>query len=517
MAFDSDYLYKKSLIDKNHELLKSYYNSSGDNPKNLFIDSVSGVLNESVSDSSTSLSQWHIVNLSKDDGKLKVAASTIAGITAKAATVLELSIKAFNEEKTRPYRDFDNIDVDDIDIEEFEPALKEDVSRLGSPKDKLDQYISQVNSRISTPEPLSEEVVSQIHSRFFQEPYNSFSRDYLNDPTNPVYIISSIKDYYEGGRAKSFVGDSGISFGVNQSKILYNSSETPAWIFKPSSGECESHVTGIELGKSFTREVLASSLNYNQIYPIPKTLCATIGSEIGSIQQFKSGYQNLSRAVTLFVDNHYNSFSSIPLKPLQASVIFDIIFNNADRHLGNLMISGEGDLIMVDHGLILSESPTDCMKLEQIALPQMTQDWDDDLIKSIDFDLTKETEILSSFEISPRAINRCKRAAQFIKLSLEYGLRPYDVSLIAIKCFDYFWNDDKFELIKDLISKIPDLRKKDLSTNIKIIKARQDFLKTNPQFSEPLISCLFGAKRGEDYPPGYIHWYESILGKAYEV
>jgi hypothetical protein len=51
----------------------------------------------------------------------------------------------------------------------------------------------------------------------------------------------------------------------------------------------------------------------------------------------------------------------------------------------------------------------------------------------------------------------------------------------------------------------------DLSTNAKIIRARQKFVDENRLLNETLVSCVFGAKLGLSYP-GYVHFNESILG-----
>lgn len=60
-------------------------------------------------------------------------------------------------------------------------------------------------------------------------------------------------------------------------------------------------------------------------------------------------------SVQLFIehdpDRHYFNFNKKQKQHLPEVMLFDLLINNADRKAGHLLISFEGDLFLIDHGL----------------------------------------------------------------------------------------------------------------------------------------------------------------------
>jgi hypothetical protein len=50
-------------------------------------------------------------------------------------------------------------------------------------------------------------------------------------------------------------------------------------------------------------------------------------------------------------DRHYFNFDQDQSKHLPKVILFDLLINNADRKAGHLLITPEGDLFLIDHGL----------------------------------------------------------------------------------------------------------------------------------------------------------------------
>lgn len=106
--------------------------------------------------------------------------------------------------------------------------------------------------------------------------------------------------------------------------------ERPLWDFPPQS-----------LGKRETAAFLVSeALGWNLV---PPTVFRTRGAPMGpgSLQVF----------IEHDPERHYFNFTEKEKIHIPQVVLFDLLINNADRKSGHLLISPEGELWLIDHGL----------------------------------------------------------------------------------------------------------------------------------------------------------------------
>jgi SPP1 gp7 family putative phage head morphogenesis protein len=134
--------------------------------------------------------------------------------------------------------------------------------------------------------------------------------------------------------------------GANGSKIV-TFVDASKGVFKPLALEEADLRPGIE--NYYTREALATDIaaivRYNDL--VPTTAVTTLRKEPGSIQAFVTG------ARAAFELDGTEMFGSSQ-RDVRRAILFDAILGNTDRHARNWMVSDEGKLVLIDHGLMLS-------------------------------------------------------------------------------------------------------------------------------------------------------------------
>jgi len=119
-------------------------------------------------------------------------------------------------------------------------------------------------------------------------------------------------------------------------------------VFKPSNGEHPLR-SAIQPGTHYRREAAASALAdvIGMHDLVPPTTVRNHNGEIGSIQQFMDG-QVAFRAPR---GSEYDGDTDAA-----RAAVFDYLIGNTDRHMGNWLVSPQGKLVLIDHGLSF---PTD--------------------------------------------------------------------------------------------------------------------------------------------------------------
>lgn len=121
-------------------------------------------------------------------------------------------------------------------------------------------------------------------------------------------------------------------------------------VFKPLEGERAALRAGIE--QYYLREAVASDVahivGYNDL--VPTTAVTKVRGQLGSMQAFVKA----TRADRL--DDHEMFGTSV--KDRQRTLLFDAIIGNTDRHEGNWMVTKNGKLVLIDHGLSFSITRT---------------------------------------------------------------------------------------------------------------------------------------------------------------
>lgn len=136
--------------------------------------------------------------------------------------------------------------------------------------------------------------------------------------------------------------------GANGSKIV-TFVDTTKGVFKPLALEEAELRPGI--ANYYVREALATDIaaivRYNDL--VPTTAVTTIRKEPGSIQAFVPG----AKAGIEFDGTEAFGQSQ---RDIRRAILFDAVLGNTDRHARNWMVSDEGKLVLIDHGLIMSSS-----------------------------------------------------------------------------------------------------------------------------------------------------------------
>ena len=225
-------------------------------------------------------------------------------------------------------------------------------------------------------------------------------------------------------------------------------------VFKPEKEEDHLSVRMIQ-GDGAVREHLASVLNEDKFYPIPSTFYIKLGDDIGSLQIFKKDCIPFAELYFAGNDSDDNPADKFPHNPIQRSILFDLRFGNADRHLGNLLVSGE-NLWMIDHGecMPVSESP---FKLEQSTfLPQSEKEWDKDVIDHVKSwnttTIHRHAAIMREHGVSEYAISHMLFSTMMLSKLIvpaegKPKLTPGDVATLFIKNYDEI---SKYSQYKDV-------------------------------------------------------------------
>jgi uncharacterized repeat protein (TIGR03843 family) len=116
-------------------------------------------------------------------------------------------------------------------------------------------------------------------------------------------------------------------------------------VYKPSQGERP--LWDFPPGTLAAREVAAyltsRALNWNLV---PPTVLRREGP---------AGPGSLQLYVDTQTERHYFTFTRGEKQRLRPVVVFDLLVNNADRKGGHVLLSHEGDLHLIDHGLCFHE------------------------------------------------------------------------------------------------------------------------------------------------------------------
>lgn len=559
----------RSVDIRNQELIYRYLNSLGEgasNPPALYINKNSGLLHlfddvRSNPLSTRALEDWEVVHITADStNRSLIQINTVVSTTQVARKSLETLNKVIRERAaSRPiiaptlpdlersmaqlHLDDDHLSTQSLDklVAFARTCFGNNITtRIPSPV-SIDRFAELMfiaaEERLASPAPLTESDIEEIYGLLFDTALKAHSTP-QQDSYHPAVVFRTLREAVDslrvnGADAKKPTGG-GDFLGVNGSFFISGLDGTnKLWVFKPA--ELEKPIAeGIAPGEGSKREHLACALNYAGTYPIPFTVSVVFGGQEGSAQLYQPASQNLGSLMrNPEMESHV---ASLPKKELQASLTFDIRFGNGDRHTGNLMCPGEiregvfvpTRTVMIDHGQCLSTSPRDPLKLEQLGLRQMMEDWDSDLAEQIlTVDQARDRAILETFGMPKEVIKMTERATQFlqraIQLSREHqaegvAILPYDVGIIAQRVSEAFWEDNKFDQTMRFLEIIVACKGEANKitgeiTQTKIVKFRQRFAAKVSEFEPIHRSCLFGDRGENNDGIVVIDWNVSIIGK----
>jgi uncharacterized repeat protein (TIGR03843 family) len=117
-------------------------------------------------------------------------------------------------------------------------------------------------------------------------------------------------------------------------------------VYKPSAGEAP--LWDFPEGTLCRREVAAYVVSKALGWPtVPPTVLRDGPEGVGSVQLF----------VPFDVDQHYFTLGETRLDDFRPVAAFDALANNADRKAGHCLVSEDGGVFVVDHGLCFHDEP----------------------------------------------------------------------------------------------------------------------------------------------------------------
>jgi hypothetical protein len=139
-------------------------------------------------------------------------------------------------------------------------------------------------------------------------------------------------------------------------------------VYKPRAGEAP--LWDFPDGTLCQREVAAYLASKAIGWPnVPPTILRDGPEGIGSVQLF----------VPFEPDEHYFTLAETRLDDFRTVAAFDAIVNNGDRKAGHCLLSGEGEIFVVDHGVCFHQAP----KLRSVIWEFAGQPLDDAVIEGM--------------------------------------------------------------------------------------------------------------------------------------
>lgn len=410
-------------------------------------------------------------------------------------------------------------------FEDFHSILKE-IKRSSKTTDDFFSLVNKINERIFSFNPLTELEIEGFYNKLFLSSLSNVSRLMLNQPNFSCSVIHDLftvmHDIQLNPSLKKGTGEGNTCAGVNGSYFLSNATGRKVWVMKPASEESkEKAAAGIPAGNGAKREHLAYILN-----PIttPFTVYAEIDSKVASLQRCIPNPTSLRVLETS--NTGINDVKELLSFDLQISLLFDLRFNNWDRHKDNLLTDPFKHVWTIDNAGCMSSSSADCLRIEHFNLPQMKKDWDDNALKMIlsldENEIKKDAKKMFVHQIEENAIKRMEFATQVIvklvSLSEESrkknnpSLTPFDIAWIFLKYEKMIWLGKDIDFFTKFGQDIINNKKACEKLNYgraKFILERRKFINEN-QDKKELADMLFGADQSST-DSHRIEWEDSII------
>jgi hypothetical protein len=139
-------------------------------------------------------------------------------------------------------------------------------------------------------------------------------------------------------------------------------------VYKPRAGEAP--LWDFPDGTLCHREVAAYVVSRAIGWPnVPPTILRDGPEGVGSVQLF----------VPFDPDQHYFTLAETRLDDFRTVAAFDAVVNNADRKAGHCLLSQEGDVFVVDHGVCFHQAP----KLRSVIWEFAGEPLDDHVVEGL--------------------------------------------------------------------------------------------------------------------------------------
>ncbi len=132
--------------------------------------------------------------------------------------------------------------------------------------------------------------------------------------------------------------------------------------------------------------------------------------------------------------------SDMDPKKLRAFAVLDILIYNADRGKYNAILSTEsGDLVPIDHGLILSRGFQALPDFFWIGLDGCNTPFLPEeiaVISHLKWEVIRDEVLVAMPGIDSETLNTLNTTLEFLKISVELGLNPYQMAILFCKIKD---------------------------------------------------------------------------------
>lgn len=150
--------------------------------------------------------------------------------------------------------------------------------------------------------------------------------------------------------ALSRIGDPNYESGISES-ILVNMGDEGRGIFKPINRDRGYYERKYGLVYSHQREEyayrVAQSMGWDDL--IPQTVLTEFGDDIGSLQRWVENAK-------MGADMSYKDWMAASQEDMRRISLFDRLIGNMDRNYGNYLMTDDGRIVAIDHGIaFLSE------------------------------------------------------------------------------------------------------------------------------------------------------------------
>lgn len=266
-------------------------------------------------------------------------------------------------------------------------------------RDTIDDFAQQIEDGV--------ELLGEKQTKFLK------SKDFI---TSYETFLENVETHREGYknfpmiRAADFTGHE----TMHESYFL-NADNTFQWIFKPflrEEASLDHNLRGMA-----KREHTASLVNFHHQFPIPLSIYINIKGWIGSAQLFVPNTHNVTQV--------QSREGIVFQRDLQKILLFDLLFYNTNRHLGNLLLSETAETSVyqaygTDHDFCFQEPGSKPIKIDCSFLLDINLPLEADLIDLVSLNSRQEYERRMQIHSIPKEnIEWMNQSAAFIENAIE--------------------------------------------------------------------------------------------------
>jgi len=291
---------------------------------------------------------------------------------------------------------------------------------------------------------------------------NSERIEYLY-PTNDKASLDMMEKLREGiishPPKRSEDGTSGVYF-------MKNSYGRAIAVFKPADEEgslLESHSEeikpGFTHGEGYLKEVAAYLLDRDGFHGVPRTTLVQCVDDVfngnGASTKKVGSLQEFVPSECAAEEMGWNRFS---VHDVHKIGLLDCRILNADRHLGNILVTdedGEFRLVPIDHGLSLPSYISGSALFEWLQFPQCKQPFDEETVNFVcNIDVDSDVQILRSQlpDLKEECIETMRICTIFLKKAVARGMNLFEIGCMMSR----FMGEEEMSKLEKMYIRVSD-------------------------------------------------------------